>query len=156
MALTFSSSPSNSKPFEIAPEGPTIGRCYRVIDLGTQVTTWQGETKQTPQLALFFELPNEQTTEGKPKIITGIYTCSLGEKSKLRPVVSALINANLPDYFEEFDLKQILGKVAIIDVVHKPRKDGGTSAYISSVGKLLKGTNVPEPHNEPLFFALVS
>ena len=154
MALTFSSTPSNSKPFEIAPEGPTVARCYRVIDLGTQVTTWQGETKQTPQLALFFELPNELTTEGKPKIITSIYTCSLGEKSKLRPVVSALVGKNLPDWFEEFDLKEILGRVAIVDVIHKPRKDGGVSAYISSVGKLLKGTAVPEPHNEAVFFDL--
>jgi hypothetical protein len=154
MPLTFSSSNTNNKPFEIPDEGPCVGRVFRIYDLGTQQSTYQGETKLRPELSLWFEIPDQLTSDGKPKIISGTYTASLGLKSKLRPVVSNLSGKNLPDVFKDFDLKSIMGAVGVVDIIHKPRKDGGVSAYINSVGKILKGTKVAEPHNPQVFFDL--
>ena len=38
--------PPTEGDFELAPAGTHIGVCYRIIDLGTQETTFEGQAKQ--------------------------------------------------------------------------------------------------------------
>ena len=152
MPLTVTSKPKSD--FEIAPEGPTIGICYRVIDLGTQQVEYQGEKKLVPQVCLFFEMPNELTKDGRPKIISNIYTLSLGEKAKLRPVVRDLTQEPVPNHIDGFDISCLVGKSGVVDIIHKEGRDGKIRSYIQSVSKVMKGTSVPPLHNETLVFDL--
>ena len=41
-----------------------------------------------------------------------------------------------------------------MDIVHKEGRDGKIRSYIQNVSKVMKGTVVPAPHNEPLVFDL--
>ena len=152
MPLTVST--TRKSDFEIAPEGPTIGICYRVIDLGTQQVEYQGEKKLVPQVCLFFEMPNELTKDGRPKIISNTYTLSLGEKAKLRPVVRDLTQEQVPNHIDGFDISCLIGKAGVVDIIHKEGRDGKIRSYIQSVSKVRKGTTVPALHNEPLVFDL--
>ena len=65
---------------------PDIGvheaRCVKVIDLGTQKNTYEGETTWKRQVMLIWELP-EQLKDGMPLTISKFYNLSLHEKSKL-------------------------------------------------------------------------
>ena len=53
--------------FTPVPPGMHLARCYRVIDMGTQTTTWQGKEKQQPKVMLQFEVHSEDA-DGKPLV----------------------------------------------------------------------------------------
>ena len=153
MALTFESKPRTE--FKIPSEGPTVGTVYRIIDLGSQAVEYKGESKVVKQVVLFFELPNEMTDDGRPLSISRVYTASLGEKSALRPVVRDLTQKPVPENFNGFDLSCLIGCSGVIDIVHRPSKDGSKMyANVQSISKIMKGTSIPPMHNEPLVFDL--
>src|SRR5690242_17537624 len=43
---TMAWSDTGGKEFEQPPEGPTVGRCVRIIDLGTQDESFEGKKKK--------------------------------------------------------------------------------------------------------------
>ena len=154
MALTFSSKPKGD--FQIPPVGAHLARLYRIVDLGTQETTFKGEKKWVPQVLLTFELIFEKMEDGKPLIISSTYTMSLGEKSKLRQVVRSLTGVALTDETASgFNLSGLIGKVATITIIHKTGRDGRDRAYIQDVGAVPKGTKIDEaPFNPTMVFDL--
>ena len=156
MALNFAPSSSSKKTqYEIPSAGGSIAIVYRIIDLGTQQTSYMGESKMTPQVMLVFELPNELTKDGKPMSISAIYTKSLNEKAKLRGVVKALTGMTITDEnVKQFNLSDLIGKVCTVDIINKQGKDGINKAYIQNVSTALKGIQVSGMSNEPLIFDL--
>lgn len=157
MNLKFNLDTQSSKKtqYEVPSAGGNIGRLYRIIDLGTQQTTYLGETKMTPQVMLVFELPNELTKDGKPMSISAIYTKSLNEKAKLRGVVKALTGQNITDEnSRSFNLSELIGKVCTLDIINKTGKDGIVKAYVQNVSSALKNIPIADAHNEPLIFDL--
>ena len=153
MGLEFQN--KKTKQYEIPPEGGAVGRLYQIIDLGTQVTSYMGETKLVPQVMLKFELPNELTTDGQPMSINAIYTRSMNEKAKLRSIAKVLMGRKIEDKdVQSFSLSELLGKVATVDIVNKVGKDGTKKAFVQGIGAVPKGLPVAEPHNPQAVFNL--
>jgi hypothetical protein len=120
MSLTVKA--SGSGEFEMTPEGTYIGRCIKVIDLGTQTTTGQYGTKQQKKLMIQWELLDEaKMKDGKPFSVSQFYTASLHEKSQLRKDLEAWRGKKFTtEELEGFDLNNVIGAYCMIQVVHSP------------------------------------
>lgn len=70
--------------FTPCPAGSYLARCVRLIDLGTQTTDYQGETKTARKVLLAFEILDDETRrdDGQPFVLSKRYTASLHEKSR--------------------------------------------------------------------------
>ena len=141
--------------FEQVAPGTYPARCYKLIDLGTQLSEYQGESKRRHQIIIGWELPTELMTsgeyEGQPFTASKFYTLSLSEKSTLRP---HLVNWRGRDFTPEelagFELKKLLNKTCLLSIVH----DDKGRAKVGGVMALPKGMQVPDPVNEPVYFSL--
>lgn len=145
---------SGGGSFEQAPAGTHVARCYKLIDLGTTLQEFQGESRKRHQILIGWELPNElmQTGEyaGQPFTASAFYTLSLHEKSNLRHILK---NWRGRDFTEAelkgFDLKNILGAPCMLSVTHNEKG----RAEVGGVIALPKGTHVPEAVNPPVYFS---
>jgi hypothetical protein len=143
--------------FKPVPDGTHLGICYRVIDLGTQSTTFNGEAKQAHKVLLTWELPQELMDDGRPYMISQSYTWSMHEKATLRKSLEAWRGMAFTERDfgpNGFDIKNVLGKACTLSVVHTS-KNGNTYANISSIGKVMKGIAVPERVNPLVYLWLV-
>lgn len=139
--------------FSPVPAGTHLGICYRVIDLGTQTSNFNGETKQAHKVLISWEIPDELMDDGRPFSISQSYTWSMHEKATLRKSLEAWRGLAFTDNDfgpGGFDIKNIIGKACTLSVIHKP-SDGNTFANVSSIGKVMKGVSVPAPTNTPLY-----
>ena len=151
----------NDRDFTPLPAGAHAAICYRVIDLGTQETTWESKTKQTHQILVGWEIPDETMDDGRPFTIGQVYTWSMGEKAKLR----AHLEAWRGKAFEEndfrptdqggFNIRKIVGVPCMLTVVHST-KNGNTYANVAGVAKMPKGMMVPGSSVNPLAFIWLS
>lgn len=144
--------------FQPVPAGTHLGICYRVIDLGTQSSNFNGETKQAHKVLVTWEIPDEKMEDGRPFSISQSYTWSMHEKATLRKALEAWRGMA----FSErdfgpggFDIKNILGKSCTLSVVHTA-KNGTTYANVSAIGKMMKGVTAPERVNPMVYLWLVA
>jgi len=129
-------------------------RCYQMIHIGTIEETIQGQVKRLNKVRLTWELPTEmkEWKEGegeKPAIISKDFTLSMNEKATLRKYLASWRGK---DFSEEeaksFDVTRLLGKACLVNVIHKPSKDGSkTYAEIGSISPLPKGMTCPDQFN---------
>ena len=93
MALVLSEKSTKERPIVEAGAHPAI--CYSVVDMGTQKSTYQGETKELKKIRLAFEICDqnddfEQVENGKvtiikkPLVCSAEFTASIGPKASLR------------------------------------------------------------------------
>lgn len=154
------------KDFKIVPSGVFIGRCYELIDLGTQTNeTGQFAGNSAHKIKIGFELFGEDEegqpltieVNGKemPMTITKDYTVSLHEKSNLRKELAAWRGK---DFTEEeakgFDVSRLIGVYAMINVTHKTNAQGKTRANISGISPLpsaLKNSKPAPVHANRIF-----
>lgn len=143
--------------FEITPDGTFVARCYRFIDLGSHDQAYQGESKGLKRLIMIgFELPTELMSDGRPFSIHKRYTWSMHEKATLRKDLEAWRGAKFTDADfgpGGFDVRNLLGKTCTISVVHSQNGEN-TYANIASIGKAMKGVEVPQAINAPVYFSL--
>ena len=144
----------NSKPFEQAPVGAQVGRCIKMIDIGTQTGEWQGKPTHRRQVILSWELPNCLMTEGesagKPFIVSKFYTASLGEKATLRHDLEAWRGrAFTEEELAGFDSKNIMGKSCLLGLITKNEK-----TRVGTIMQLPTGMPVPNQVNKSVFFSL--
>ena len=64
MGLTVKAS-GGSSTFKPVPSGMHLARCYRIVDMGTQITTGKGVSKVQAQVMLQFEVHREDA-DGTP------------------------------------------------------------------------------------------
>lgn len=134
-----------------APAGNFAGRCIRLIDLGTQHSTYNGKPIARNQVFIQWEL-DEKMEDGQPFVVSAFMTNSLSEKSNMRPMLEAWRGrAFTPDELKSFDLQNILNAPGMVNVIHV-QKDGKTKAYVSAVTKMPKGLSIGEPVNKPSSF----
>ena len=150
MSLTLS---ATNKSSETVPAGTFATRCYQIIDLGHQTTSFEGEVKVVPQVRITWEL-SELMADGRPFSISREYTATFGPKGNLRKMLEAW--RGRPFTQEElggFSLENVLGAPCLIGVVHKPSKDG-TKVYanVNSVMALPKGMTCPDAVNPAVKF----
>jgi hypothetical protein len=139
--------------FKPCPAGTYQARCIRLIDMGTQTTDYQGETKTAHKLWMAFEIlsDTERRDDGTPYMVSKRFTASLHEKSALRKTLASWRGRDFtaPE-LKAFDLAGVLGKSCLISLVDST-KDGKTFTNIAAIMAAPKGTIPPEGTcNEPL------
>lgn len=136
--------------FEMTPEGTYVGRCYKIIDLGTQTTTGQYGTKEQHKVMISWELLDDEVKmdDGRPFSATQWYTVSLHEKSKLRSDLEAWRGKKFTkEELEGFNLANVLGSYCMIQVVHS---EDGKYANVNAIMSF-KGEK-PKPVNPDVVF----
>lgn len=152
--MIVSSSGGDFKPI---PEGAYIATCVRVIDLGTQVTTFQGADKLQRKVLIAWEVPDEMVEydgEQRPAMIVQRYTASLSDKANLRKHLEAWRGRRFTDdELRGFDLKNVLGKPCQVQVVHS-ESGGNVYANLAAIMALPKGTPAPDIYHPLINFSL--
>lgn len=135
--------------FEITPEGQYIGRCFKIIDLGTQITTTQFGVKDQHKVMVSWELLDEpKMQDGRPFNVSQFYTVSLHEKSKLRADLEAWRGRKFTaTELEGFDLGSVMGAYCMLQVVHD---ETGKYANVQTI-MAFKGEK-PKPINPNVVF----
>ena len=150
MSLTLS---ATSKSTETVPAGTFAARCYQIVDLGHQTTSFEGEVKVVPQVRITWEL-SELMADGRPFSISREYTATFGPKGNLRKMLEAWRGRPFTSSeLNSFSLENVLGAPCMLSVIHKPSKDG-TKVYanVGSVVALPKGMPCPELVNHAVKF----
>jgi len=167
MSLTISATESKGGDRQLPEAGATIGVCFSIVDKGTQKTNWDGEEKWTPKVRLSFELP-EQTIEGevtengkttkvtKPMIVSMELTRSLGERATLRKHLETWRGqAFTSKELASFNLKNLLGKAAMLTLVNKTSQAGREYCSIQGLAKLPKSVKAPTTtENKQVFYEI--
>jgi hypothetical protein len=142
-----------------------LARCYRVIDLGTQETTYLGAVKHLPKVMLQFEVHGEDdegkaivTAKNEPMSISKNFTLSLAEKATLRKDLQTWRGREFTaDELRGFELKNVLGAWAMVSVIKAMGNNGKeytNIAAIMSVPPAIKKAGMPEGHNELNIFSI--
>jgi hypothetical protein len=124
--MAFIATDSGGGDFKKVPPGAYIGRCYSLVDLGTQHTTGAFGDKFQHKIRLGWELFGEDEqgnpltvdVDGKqmPMTITKSYTVSLHEKASLRRDLAAWRGRDFTDEeAKAFDVAKLLGAFCMIN-----------------------------------------
>ena len=125
--MGFIAKDSGGGNFKRVPAGAYIGRCYSLIDLGTQLTIGQYGEKMQHKLRIVWELFGEDELgqpltvdvdgEEMPMTISKSYTVSLHEKSSLRKDLQAWRGREFTDdEAKAFDVSKLMGAYCMVNV----------------------------------------
>ena len=156
---------SGDSSFTPVPPGMYLARCYRIVDLGTQKTEYQGSIKHAQKVLIQFEVHGENdigepllSSKGEPMSIGKRLTLSLAEKATLRKDLS---NWRGRDFTAEelrgFELKNLLGVWAMISVTRSVGNNGKeytNIATINPVPQALRKQGLPQGFNPLGIFAI--
>lgn len=151
---------STGGDFKPTPEGQHVMVCNRVIDLGTQETNFNGETKHQRKVLISWELPNERTDDGKPVMHSEKFTWSFHEKANLRKTLEAWRGRRFKEEDFKgppngFHIKNVIGVPCYGQVIHEQGQNGKTYANLSSVMAFPgKREDWPKLEGEALFLDL--
>jgi hypothetical protein len=154
---------TNKKEFEreLIPAGNYVARCYKMIEIGTVPTDFQGVEKQTHKVRIGWELPtelkvfNEEKGE-QPCVIDKEYTLSLNEKGNLRKDLKSWRGKDFTnEEAEKFDITKLLGVPCMLNIIHVQGKKDASKTYqaIGSISPLPKGFECPKQVNETFVFS---
>ncbi len=141
--------------FPVLDEGGYPARIYSVVDIGIHMTNF-GEKQQ---IIVSWELPTETNEEGLPHGISKFYTLSLSEKANLRKDLEKMKGKlpkeklNDPKFIDSL-FEKMLGTTCQLSISQYENKEGYKRNGIEGVGKLMKGTEVPEAFNQPILLDL--
>jgi len=165
MALTISESQKMER--KLPEAGATVGVLYSLVDLGHQKTNWDNQEKWTPKVRLTFELPDQtdefeveengkRTTVQKPMVVSIEQTRSLGEKASLRKLLEQWRGQTFTSKeLQAFSLKNLLGKPAMLTLIHKTSQQGRQYCAIAGASKLPKGMTAPaKTANDQLYYEI--
>ena len=164
--MGFTAKDTGSVDFKKVPPGVYIGRCYSLIDLGTQLTTGQYGEKMQHKIKISWELfgdddagqPLTILVDGKemPLTISKNYTVSLHEKAGLRKDLAAWRGK---DFTEEeakaFDVSKLMGAYCMVNCTIS-ETNGKTYTNVAGLTPLpgaLKNVK-PAPVHENIIFDL--
>lgn len=164
--MGFIAKDSGGGDFKRVPPGAYIGRCFSLIDLGTQLTSGQYGEKLQHKLRIGWELFGEDEqgqpltveVDGKtlPLTISKSYTLSLHEKSGLRRDLAAWRGRDFTDEeAKAFDVSKLIGAYCMVNVTTS-ETNGKTYSNVAGLTPLpgaLKNAK-PAPVHEPVLFDL--
>ena len=108
-----------------------------VVDVGTQEVVEQSSLRLTRQIALGWELVDDQTTEGRsPQKVYKTYDMSFTEGSALRQDLESWMGDEFNDRIKRFDLKSILGKYCILTLGSSSGEDGEVNHFVNEISPL--------------------
>ena len=133
----------NGADFERLEPGTYTAVCSHVLDLGTQPSMFGDKD----QVALCFEV-NEKMSDGRPFMVSEIYTASLNKKAKLRQHIDMWRGKPLTEQESQgFDIEKLRFVMANITVIEKEGKDNKTWLHIAAITKCPAGTESIKPVN---------
>ena len=153
--------------FTPVPPGMHLARCYRIVDLGTQKSEYQGQVKYLHKAMLQFEVHGEDekgkplvTSKGDPLSISKNYTLSLAEKATLRIDLKNWRGRDFtPEELRGFELKNVLGAWAMLSVAKDVGNNGKEYTNIMSVNSVpvpIKKAGLPEGVNKLAMFTIMN
>jgi len=151
--------------FTPVPTGMHLARCFRIVDLGTQKSSWQGKEKLTRKILMQFEIHSEDasgnpllTEKGEPLSISKRYTLSLNENAILcKDLESWRGAAFTPSERNGFNLEKLLGFWAMLNVTKSTGNDGKEYTNIETINPVpqqIKKAGLPEGHNEMMIYSI--
>jgi len=148
--MTYLPKPNESS-FVPPPAGSFPAVCYRILDLGTQQTSYKGQPRKSHKILVSWELKDEEavTDDGFPMSVHQQYTWSMHEKAALRRDLESWRGKKFTDAdfgTDGFNIKKLLGVPCFLGIVHD-EKEGNTYANISAISKLPKNMTVGETIN---------
>lgn len=162
--MGFIASDSGSGNFKRVPAGVHIGRCYSLIDLGTQHSSGQYGEKFQHKVRISWELFGEDENgepltidvdgQDMPLTISKSYTMSLHEKAALRKDLAAWRGRDFTD--EEvrgFDVSKLIGAYCMVNVTTS-ESNGKTYSNVAGLTPLpaaLKNAKPAAVHENVLF-----
>lgn len=147
----YARQPSGGGDYEQPDPGTYVGVCFRICDLGTQHSDFNGEERIVNQILVSWELPGELMKDGRPFAVSKFFTNSLHEKATLRKDLAAWRGRDFTESeLEAFDLASILGKACLVSVVLSTKGKSKVQAVLA----LPKGTPAPKATNELQSFFL--
>lgn len=152
MAFVATKPTSNYTP---PPAGMHIGRCYRLIDLGTQPKSYQGKpTGEARKIMASWELLGDDRMEdGKPFTISKSWFLSMHEKATLRKDLESWRGKPFtPDEEHSFDVSKLLGAYCLLNVIQEQGNDGSLYTKIKAITPLIKGMPKPAAVNPDFIF----
>lgn len=162
--MLLSTKPSNqTRDFKPVPAGSHLGRLYKIVDIGTQQGEWQGKATYSRKMIFYFELHGEDdkgqpltNDDGKPLIVTKYYNASLSEKSTLRKHLQAWLNIDFNNMPQGFEVRSILGKFAMVNVINYSKEGKQKSAIdgLTAVPAIVAKHGLPDGVNEIFMFDL--
>lgn len=148
---------TNQTQRELVPVGNHLAICYQMIEIGTVEEIVMNEKKILKKVRIGWELPNEtkvfnEEKGEQPFVMSKEYTLSMHEKSTLRADLKSWRGKDFSEYeAKAFDITKLLGKPCMINVIHKPSKDGlKTYSQISAITGVPKGMTVPPQSNRTI------
>ena len=163
MSLTAKDSGGGS--FTPVAPGMHLARCYRIVDLGTQKSEYQGQVKHLQKVMIQFEVHGEDdngnplvTDKGEPMSISKNFTLSLAEKATLRKDLQAWRGRDFTsDELRGFELKNVLGAWAMITAAKSTGNNGKEYTNIVSINPVpvtIKKAGLPEGFNKLNMFVI--
>lgn len=140
---------------ELIPAGNYLGRCYKMLEIGTVKENFKGVDKLQQKVRIGWELPTElkvfNPEKGEqPRVIDKKYTLSMDEKSNLRRDLKSWRGSDFTDeQAAAFDVTVLLGVPCMLNITHKPSVKDPSKVYeeISAITPLPKGVNCPPQIN---------
>lgn len=155
MSLTVNANGGSNLP--PVSEGTHLAVCNMLVDLGLQTSEVYKNTSR--KVLIGWEIPGEtiKTEDGEhPRTLSKRYTASLNESANLRQDLAAWRGRDFTsEELEAFDLRNIIGKSCLLNVIHK-ESNGKTYANISSIMALPKGMEKGVLSGKPTVFDLDS
>ena len=129
--------------FQPCPAGTWPAVCVDVVDLGAMKSEWKDEPVH--KIRLTWQV-SERMPDGRPYIVSRMYTASLHEKSSLRKDLSSWRGQDFkPEELNGFDLENVLGVGCLVSVVQQTGLDGQTYGNVIAVMRLPNGYEAPQP-----------
>ena len=164
--MGFIAADSGGGSFKRVPPGAYIGRCYSLIDLGTQHTDGAYGSKFQHKIRIAWELFGEDEqgnpltidVDGKqmPMTISKSYTVSLHEKAGLRKDLAAWRGKDFTDEeAKAFDVSKLIGAYCMVNATTS-ETNGKTYTNVAGLTPLpgaLKNAK-PAPVHENIIFDL--
>lgn len=156
---------NSSSSFTPVPAGMHLARCFRIVDLGTQKTSYMGKDKLNRKILIQFEIHSEDadgnpllTDKGEPLSISKRYTLSLNEKATLSIDLESWRGAAFTEAERKgFNLEKLLGVWAMLNVTKSQGNDGKEYTNIETINPeptQIKKVGLPEAHNETMLFSI--
>jgi hypothetical protein len=151
--------------FESTPPGLHLGRCYRIIDLGTQKSEYMGQIKYLRKIMLGWEIHGQDDAgtplkmkDGRPFAMFKNYTLSWSEKATLRADLQSWRGKPFTaEEMRRFDLKTILGAWCMLNVIEAQGNDGKSYVNVKNltpVPSMIKQAGLPTAVNKNEVFML--
>jgi hypothetical protein len=162
--MGFVASDSGGGNFKRVPSGVHVGRCYSLIDLGTQLSSGQYGEKLQHKIRVAWELFGEDE-DGKPLVvefegqempmtISKSYTLSLSEKASLRKDLQSWRGREFTDEEAKgFDITKLLGAYCMVNVTTS-ETNGKTYSNVANLTPLptaLKASKPAAVHQNVMF-----